>query len=300
MNYKNVDRSVAKKRKDVEGKIDKLEGIPLPAIVEINIFGSCNRSCLFCPVSNPDVYVNKNEGLDLDLARKLCSDLGEIKFKGIILFSAFSEPFLHKNLFDLVSTFRTLLPECSVHLVSNGDAINSKPHLLGKLMQAGAGQLSLSLYDGEHQVSRFQEIIEEQLPEADKHKVILKRRYEQDGNLGLIFSNRAGTLPKNLISDRLTAEVALPLKAGCNYPCYQVVVDYNGDVMMCAHDWEKKGIVGNINNQRFWDIWSGTLITEYRERLLNANRRFAPCVKCDVRGDLIGDSHKALFAKSIK
>ena len=196
MNYETLDRSVIRKSADVEEKIASFDGVPMPAIVELNIFGACNRACDFCPVSNPEVYTNVNEGLEIELARKIAADLQVIGFKGIVLFSAFSEPFLHKKLFELVSLFRMSLPDCSVHIVSNGDAIKAKPALLSRVMTAGVSQLSLSLYDGDHQFECFVKIMNEQLSETDKRKVVLKRRYEKDGNLGLIFSNRAGSLRK--------------------------------------------------------------------------------------------------------
>ena len=33
-------------------------------------------------------------------------------------------------------------------------------------------------------------------------------------------------------------------------------MDYNGDVLMCPHDWGKKIILGNMKKDNFLNIWT--------------------------------------------
>ena len=33
-------------------------------------------------------------------------------------------------------------------------------------------------------------------------------------------------------------------------------IDYNGDVLMCSHDWSKEKILGNLNENNFFEIWN--------------------------------------------
>ena len=42
-----------------------------------------------------------------------------------------------------------------------------------------------------------------------------------------------------------------PLKSPCYYPSYTFFLDYQGDVLMCPHDWGKKLILGNLNEKSF-------------------------------------------------
>ena len=60
---------------------------------------------------------------------------------------------------------------------------------------------------------------------------------------------------------------------------------------MCAHDWGKKRILGNLKNKTFYEIWNSQLSLISRKNLLNKNRNFSPCNVCDVEGDLIGNEH---------
>ena len=59
-------------------------------------------------------------------------------------------------------------------------------------------------------------------------------------------------------------------------------MDYNGDVLMCSHDWGKKNILGNLKNEDFLDIWLNNKTQTARNRLSSADREFKPCNVCDV------------------
>ena len=47
-----------------------------------------------------------------------------------------------------------------------------------------------------------------------------------------------------------------PLKEPCYYPSYTFFMDYNGDVLMCPHDWGKKIVLGNMMKNSFLNIWN--------------------------------------------
>ena len=44
-------------------------------------------------------------------------------------------------------------------------------------------------------------------------------------------------------------------------------MDYNGDVLMCPHDWGKKIILGNMNKDNFLDIWTSKKAIAIRKKL---------------------------------
>ena len=81
------------------------------------------------------------------------------------------------------------------------------------------------------------------------------------------------------------------MNAPCYYPSYTFFIDYNGDVLMCSHDWGKKNILGNLNKNTFKEIWLSENAKKSRFNLANSNRGFSPCDVCDVKGSLIGEAH---------
>ena len=80
-------------------------------------------------------------------------------------------------------------------------------------------------------------------------------------------------------------------------PCKFPFIDYNGDVLMCSHDWGKKNILGNLNKKSFIEIWTSQVSNMSRKSLINGNRNFSPCDVCDVEGTLIGNEHSEAWGK---
>jgi len=285
MDNRFIDPSTKRKDNIVKDKFQYYDNIPIFSIIEFNIYGNCNRSCSFCPVSNPNIYDKKHEGISVELFDKILNDLYEINFQGKILFSAFSEPLLHKELETLISNAKEKLPSSRIEIVSNGDLLNSKK--LKALFNSGLDTVSISMYDGKHQIEHFNFMMKES--KLDSSQVILRRRYFEDGNYGITISNRSGLINSNEFRDEAEESIVqLPLKNKCYYPFYMILVDYNGDVLLCPHDWSKKLKFGNLRDKNILDIWKSKVWNKLRNRLSNADRNFNPCKSCDVLGTVIG------------
>ena len=294
MNDKDIyiDPSTHRKKDVVEKNIQYYKSIPLFSLIEFNIFGACNRSCSFCPVSDTSFYKNVYRGIDLKLYEKVLLELKELSYKGTILFSAFSEPLLNKNIFSMIEMTKKKLNASSIEIVSNGDVILKNNKILNKLFESGLDVLSISVYDGEKEFKKFENIIKNF--DIKNSKIILRRRYKLDGNYGITFSNRAGLVDTNKFKSKNEVKIdvsKLPLQKNCFYPFYQIVIDYNGDVLMCAHDWKKEKIVGNVNEKSIFEIWNSKIIQQARKILSRDKRSFKPCMNCDVMGDVMGYSN---------
>ena len=128
--------------------------------------------------------------------------------------------------------------------------------------------------------------------------MVLRRRYFENGNFNLTISNRAGLIDSNQFRSTGEEEIvlsSLPLEKPCYYPFYQIAIDYNGDVLLCAHDWSKDLILGNAVTENIWDIWTNESFDGVRSSLMVSDRNIDPCVKCDVNGELIGKEHFVSF-----
>ena len=122
--------------------------IPLPSEVEISESGICNRKCSFCPRSDPD-YPDINEFISEKLHSKLCDELSELNYSGLIIYSGFVEPMLDKNIYKLVKYAKSKNPKARTEIISNGDVLNK--NRLQKLYDHGLDRMLISLYDGEDQ-----------------------------------------------------------------------------------------------------------------------------------------------------
>ena len=176
-------------------------------------------------------------------------------------------------------------------MVTNGDVLNKKRMI--KLYESGLSKLLISVYDGPEDVEKFQKMFDEL--NIDKKKYFIRHRYlPQSEDFGITLSNRAGMM------ENAEYKIDNPEKAiskPCYYPSYTFFLDYNGDALMCPHDWGKKLILGNLKFQSFMDIWTSKLAIMTRRGLINSDRNFEPCNMCDVQGTLIGKKHAEQWVK---
>ena len=272
--------------KSIQNKLTFIKGtnIPLPSLVEISNSGMCNRKCSFCPRSDPD-YPDINEFFSDKLHTKLCTQLSECGFEGVYAYAGFNEPLLHKKIYNHVEEARKFLPNARIEVITNGDVLSTTR--IKKLIDAGLTTLSISAYDGLEQAEGYQKMCED--VNLRKDQFIVRHRYlPPEENYGINLTNRGGTM-KNAVYKIDSLDKAI--KESCYYPSYDFFVDYNGDILMCSHDWAKKNILGNLTKQSFLDIWTSEKAKTSRQKLYEAKRSFAPCNVCNAKGDHVGPEH---------
>ena len=171
---KFFDPSIIRKKEltDQNYQENKDKNIVLPSEVEISESGLCNRKCSFCPRSDPN-YNHVNEFISEDLHSKLCNQLGELQYKGVIRYSGFVEPLLDKNIYNLINKAKKTLPNAKVELVTNGDVLNKTR--LKKLFDNGLDTILISVYDSEEDAIKFEKLCKE-LP-LEKKQYVIRKRY---------------------------------------------------------------------------------------------------------------------------
>ena len=289
---KFLDPNIKNKSKTVEDKIQLFdyEGIklPLPTEIEISESGTCNRSCSFCPRSDPS-FEDKKEFINDDLHEKLCIELKELNYKGTIRYSGFVEPMLDKNIYNLIKMVKNNLPNSNIEMVTNGDPLNL--NRLNKLFQHGLNRILISAYDDKQTAEKLEKLCDDANLTKDQY-IVRHRYYSENKDFGITLSNRSG-LMKN--AEFKIPELEEPLKNPCYIPSYTFFLDYQGDVLMCPHDWGKKIILGNLNKEKLLDIWFNKKSMKIRKLLNNSNRDFKPCNVCDVDGTFMGKKNSQYF-----
>ncbi len=268
-----------------------LGDIPPFTNLELNICALCNRSCFFCPKSNHKLFPNLNEFMTLEFYEKLLKDLASVNFKGRLSFCGLSEPFIHKDLFELIKLTKHYCPKSYLDILTNGDFLNIEN--VRRIFQLGLDNLKISMYDGPHQIPYFKKI-QQECGLSDEQFVIRERYLSADKDFGLTINNRGGTV--NLPEYNIVP-LKEPLKRSCYYPFHKLIIDYNGDVMICPCDWEKKLIVGNLNQKNIFEIWNSDEMKEVRLRLINNDRSKPPCTACDIDGLLYARLHFEAWKK---
>jgi radical SAM protein with 4Fe4S-binding SPASM domain len=266
------------------------EILPLPAEIEISESGLCNRKCSFCPRSAPD-FVEKKEFIKESLLEKFYKELQDYYYKGTIRFSGFVEPLLDKNIYNIISLTRKYLNRSNIEMVTNGDALNKKR--LKMLFDHGLNKILISVYDCKEDADKFESMCVSLKLKVNQYHV--RHRYlSEDNDFGITLSNRAGQMANAIFPIK---PLNVSLKKACFIPSYTFFLDYQGDVLMCPHDWGKKQILGNLNVSTFQEIWFGKNASNLRLKLINSDRNFTPCNVCDVNGTLMGKKHSDEWKK---
>ena len=101
---------------------------PLDSIltVEINATELCNRTCVFCPRHDPEVYPNRNLNMTPQDAFNIARKLKDADYTGRISFSGFGENLLNKKFTQIIKNFRLVLPKNWLECNTNGDVLTSK------------------------------------------------------------------------------------------------------------------------------------------------------------------------------
>lgn len=290
---KFIDPSIYRKRELSKKNLFFFENssIPMPSEIEISESGTCNRKCSFCPRSAPD-FKDEKKFIKPKLHSKLCNELKKYKYKGVIRYSGFVEPLLDKNIYSLIKESKEISEDCRVELVTNGDVLNKSR--LKNLFLSGLSTILISVYDTEEDALRFEKMCRDLNLKEGENFIVRRRFLSEKESFGITMSNRAGMLENAIYK---VPALTSPMKSKCTYPSYTFFMDYNGDVLMCAHDWGKKRILGNLTNDTFYNIWINQISMNSRKMLNSANRNFAPCNVCDVQGSLIGQEHQKAWDK---
>ena len=282
--FKTIEVNIKRRTVIVDDILSTHKEVPIPSWIELSIIDVCNRSCSFCPKSDPKVAPNTYQKMQMNLINKLTEELKEIKYKGSVVLCGYGEPMLHK---DLNLICKKLSEASFVEVVTNGDTLN--PKQIKNLYINNVNKLLISMYDGEHQIKKFKQMIEDS--KVPKDFVILRDRwYDSKKDYGLKLTNRTGT-----INIGQQEEVGKYKK--CFYPSYQFLIDWNGDVFLCPQDWQRRVTMGNMMQEHIFDIWTSKIISKFRRNLINGKRIESPCTLCNAEGTILGKNHAKEWAK---
>ena len=75
----------------------------------------------------------------------------------------------------------------------------------------------------------------------------------------------------------------------CFYPAYHVQIDWNGDMFICPHDWQRRNPMGNVM-QIFLKFGMEKSTTNWKCYLMV--KELLPCSKCKCNGTIHGSKHQ--------
>jgi radical SAM protein with 4Fe4S-binding SPASM domain len=282
--FKTISINIKRRTIIVNDILSKYKGKPIPSWIELSIIDVCNRICSFCPKSDPKIAPNTYQRMQLSLIDKLCNELKEINFKGSIVLCGYGEPMLHK---DIKIICKKLSKVSFVEVVTNGDTLNPKE--IRELYANNVNKLLISMYDGEHQIEKFNKMTAKAYV-PDDFVILRDRWYDSSKDYGLKLTNRTGTI-------KIGEQEKIGTFTKCFYPSYQFLIDWNGDVFLCPQDWQRRRTMGNMMQEHIFNIWDGKIMNKHRKNLIFGKRVDSPCTLCNAEGTILGKKHAATWMK---
>lgn len=278
-NYINVDReSMYTPMEDRMTSDDPFSSLMLIDIMATEL---CNLTCDFCPRAVG--YPNLNLHMDLKIVDKVARDLANGCYKNRLLYCGFGESLLYKDLTASIKLFKHYMPwQENIHLVTNGDRLTYDK--ANELVDAGVNKFFVSMYEGPEQEDKFKNIFYK-IGLKDNNFILQHYYKPPEENYGFLhLSNRAGYLFNEQLPN-----------IGCNVPFYAMSLHWDGNILLCSHDWEKKQIMGNVMETSIQDIWlKSKNLWKFRQQLKDG-RVCHPCNKCNIKGILYGNVSKKIL-----
>jgi len=220
--------------------------------VEIEVATRCNRSCSYCPVSILESPPDQR-WMDDHVFGHTISELAKIGFDGCLSYHFYSEPLLRRDLDRLVSQAKAELPGAYQLLYTNGDLLTDDRYHV--LVEAGIDHFIVTQHDNRP------------FPERRSQIVVM--------GADLTLTNRGGVMTN-------VARLQKALSVPCHAPTDMLMVTFNGDILLCCDDAQRRNIMGNIMESPIEDIWSSPRFRRVRKLLAEGKRGAAGgiCARC--------------------
>ena len=225
--------------------------------VILETHNACNRKCSYCPNSELTLPYHR---LGMDLILKVLGELKELRFRGNIIFSGFSEPFMDQRLEQIIGRIKEFLPSARLVLYTNGDFLTLER--VRRILEQNV-ILNITIHD-----QRLSEKLRTTLTSLHFHE--RARMNIRQGLKSSILSTRGG----------LVEVGARDRKNFCILPGTEVTITASGDVTLCSDDYFGAVSFGSLYDDSLMSIWNRPDYEKIRRDLKHGLTELSICRNC--------------------
>jgi len=271
--------------------------------IEIETSTQCNRHCDYCPNSQPgfEHRLKKNDFLDIEMLRKMLSDLQEIDYCNTISLVGMNEFFMHEENFAYAELVKKKLPKVRLQIYSNGDYITRE--YLERAEAVGVDMIVVSFhlqagkpYAADDVLERATKFIKRtQLPLAMTDfkkgaRLHFQAQYKRLHILaGLVnWTSEGHNWSGSVESGKAMADAHTPCQSPVNILC----LCQNGDFTLCcsvprertAENLANGAVLGNLANFRtIFHAYASDAMLYWRQHSFSTTKIPALCQGCSGR-----------------
>ena len=261
--------------------------------------------------------------MEWDLFAKIVDESASEPLLSTVVYELQNEPLIDKRIFDCVKHFKSINSNTRCLLVTNGelldrfsltDIVQSDMDRMVVSLNAHSKEMYESINNGldyEKVMQNISYLLSDNrtkqklalsfvFTEQSVHEVRQAVKYWREKGvetrvIGLV--NRAGTLYdyeelrlKTGYHDKLSLSwlrrrlmSRLGGIVGCHLPFYQMCILFNGDAIICCHDWNRAVVVGNVKASSLREIWNSERMNKIRRLLLRKRyEQIDSCKGCSL------------------
>jgi len=281
-----------------------MQRLEYPIGADIGVTNLCNAECIMCP--HPKL--KKMGTMDMKLYRKIIDNCQKLKMKSVTL-SFFGEPLLDKTLIGKIkyakekglivafySNASLLNEEWARDLIESrldgitismdGYSKETYEKIRKKLNFETTKKNILGLINMKNRLKKENPKINLVLVELEENKKEIKQFYNEwkgkvQGINIINMRNWANTIQKEGTKGSLHFNKKLKRKP-CPLMWMELVVDWDGNVVLCSDDWNHTTILGNLKKQSIEEIWKGEKLKKIKEAHMNGEFHKIPlCSGCN-------------------
>ena len=279
--------------------------IKRPFTIKIEFTRGCNFSCKFCPIDVLKMYSKNKKFLDVKTCMTIAKQIKSVNPDGRIELTMRGEPTLNPDMLANLTILRSKLPNVQISMFTNGALFFKNPTMVMNIIDAGVNILNIDCYNGTY--DRFHKIASDivtvysDIELKDFRTFSAYKRHKHGNALRVInlvpdiqegevdvrqIHNNAGNVnPEYLKNLPGYVKHKLPMERRCARPFHELVVTYDGEVLICCQDWQAEYMLGNVFDNTLEEIWWGKEHWKILRSLYKKDRgNVTPCDKCDYKG----------------
>jgi organic radical activating enzyme len=272
-----------------------------PFGVQIEPVQGCTNFCSFCGIKAvAEKAFNRMKLMSLNTAREISIQMQQAGWgERRLVIAMAGEPTFHPQLLKIIRIFKMFNPKMHITLFTNGYKFSEDPAYVKELYDEGCNTILLDDYSFSR-VEKIKEVFAE-LPEDvtittyaetspfhkhTKRYFITNKDHCEAGDGGHQRYSVCNVAANGGPPSRVKAERM------CARPFRELVVLWDGRVVLCCADYRGVIVYGNVNEgmgkdktgRSLYEIWHSPLMYAVRKLILHSGRRdLWPCCICDTQ-----------------
>jgi MoaA/NifB/PqqE/SkfB family radical SAM enzyme len=288
---------------------------PFPRLIQLQTINACNAACAMCPYPvYRDVFPRGR--MDDALFDRVTEEIARHPEAKVFIPMLQNEPFLDRRIFEKVARFKAATGgRVRVELVTNGAFLTEEN--VARIAECGLDVVDVSLdalsrevyarvrvgLDYDRVLAGVERLLAAKLPATSVFVRLVKvrdnvhevrafaRAWRRRGVPVFMYTanDRGGAVVGFDDTQRIPdAEIPLRSRVGrrlvrawmghCPIPFSSAYVLHDGSLILCAHDWARREILGNVREATIAELWNGERMREIRA--LVSERRYGEVPSC--------------------